>query len=98
MTRSTGEMPWTGRSPSSRWRDRTRSAEETRWTRWPVVLLAAYKRWLSPLLPRSCRFSPTCSEYARVALLKYGFWRGGARGAARLLRCQPFHPGGIDLP
>ncbi|HEV3074175.1 MAG TPA: membrane protein insertion efficiency factor YidD [Thermoanaerobaculia bacterium] len=98
MTRSTGEMPWAGRSPSSRWPHGTRSAAETRWTRWPVVLLAAYKRWLSPLLPRSCRFSPTCSEYARVALLKYGFWRGGARGAARLLRCQPFHPGGIDLP
>ena len=98
MTRSTREMPWTGRSPSSSWPDRTRWAGETRWTRWPVVLLAAYKRWLSPLLPRSCRFSPTCSEYARVALLKYGFWRGGARGAGRLLRCQPFHPGGIDLP
>jgi putative membrane protein insertion efficiency factor len=64
----------------------------------PLFLLAAYKRWLSPVLPRSCRFSPTCSEYTRVALLKYGFWRGGARGAARVLRCQPFHPGGIDLP
>ena len=98
MTRSTGEMPWTGSSPSSQWPDRTRWVGGNRWTRWPVVLLAAYKRWLSPLLPRSCRFSPTCSEYARVALLKYGFWRGGARGAARLLRCQPFHPGGIDLP
>jgi putative membrane protein insertion efficiency factor len=66
--------------------------------RWTAALLAAYKRWLSPLLPRSCRFSPTCSEYARLALLKYGFWRGGARGGARLLRCHPFHPGGIDLP
>lgn len=98
MTRSTGELPWTEPSPSSRWPDRTRGVGETRWTRWPVVLLAAYKRWVSPLLPRSCRFSPTCSEYARVALLKYGLWRGGARGAARLLRCQPFHPGGIDLP
>jgi uncharacterized protein len=100
VTRSTGEMPWTGRSPSSRWPSGTPWTRETRtrWIRWPVVLLAAYKRWLSPLLPRSCRFSPTCSEYARVALLKYGFWRGGARGAARLLRCQPFHPGGIDLP
>ena len=98
MTRSTGEMPWTGPSPSSQWPDRARWVGETRWTRWAVVLLAAYKRWISPLLPRSCRFSPTCSEYARVALLKYGFWRGGARGAARVLRCQPFHPGGIDLP
>jgi uncharacterized protein len=97
VTRSTGEMPWTGSSPSQ-WPERARWVGVTRWTRWPVVLLAVYKRWLSPLLPRSCRFSPTCSEYARVALLKYGFWGGGARGAARLLRCQPFHPGGIDLP
>jgi putative membrane protein insertion efficiency factor len=95
VTRSAGEMPWTGRSPASWW---THGARGSRWTRWPVALLAAYKRWVSPLLPRSCRFSPTCSEYARVAMLKYGFWRGSARAAARLLRCQPFHPGGIDLP
>jgi hypothetical protein len=67
-------------------------------TRMTVTMLAAYKRWLSPLLPRSCRFSPTCSEYARLALLKYGFWRGSALGAGRILRCHPLHPGGIDLP
>ncbi|HVR06799.1 MAG TPA: membrane protein insertion efficiency factor YidD, partial [Thermoanaerobaculia bacterium] len=54
--------------------------------------------WLSPLLPRSCRFSPTCSEYARLALLKHGFWRGSALGVGRLCRCHPLHPGGIDLP
>jgi putative membrane protein insertion efficiency factor len=67
-------------------------------TRAAVFLLAAYKRRLSPLLPRSCRFTPTCSEYARLALLKYGFLQGGALAAFRLLRCQPFHPGGVDLP
>jgi len=67
-------------------------------TRLLVYLLGVYKRRLSPLLPRSCRFTPTCSEYARLALLKYGFWRGGLRATGRLLRCQPFHPGGIDLP
>jgi uncharacterized protein len=67
-------------------------------TRLMVLLLSAYKRWVSPLLPRSCRFSPTCSEYARLALLKYGFWGGCARGAGRVLRCHPLHPGGIDLP
>ncbi len=67
-------------------------------TRILVWLLALYKRWLSPWLPRACRFSPTCSEYARLALLKYGVWRGGARALGRLLRCQPFSPGGIDLP
>jgi uncharacterized protein len=63
-----------------------------------VAALEAYKRWISPLLPRACRFSPTCSEYARLAVLKYGLWRGGARAMGRLLRCHPFHPGGIDLP
>jgi hypothetical protein len=47
-----------------------------------VALLGAYKRWISPLLPRACRFSPTCSEYARLALLKYGFWRGSALGSS----------------
>jgi putative membrane protein insertion efficiency factor len=67
-------------------------------TRLLVALLGVYKRRISPLLPRACRFSPTCSEYARLALLKHGFWRGSALAAWRLLRCQPFHPGGIDLP
>lgn len=67
-------------------------------TRLLVWLLGAYKRRVSPLLPRACRFSPTCSEYARLVLLKDGFWRGGARAAGRLMRCHPFHPGGIDLP
>jgi uncharacterized protein len=67
-------------------------------TRVLVFLLEVYKRRISPLLPRACRFSPTCSEYARLALLKHGLWRGGFLATGRLLRCQPFHPGGIDLP
>ncbi|HVG08914.1 MAG TPA: membrane protein insertion efficiency factor YidD [Thermoanaerobaculia bacterium] len=67
-------------------------------TRFLVFLLELYKRRISPLLPRACRFSPTCSEYARLALLKHGLWRGSFLATGRLLRCQPFHPGGIDLP
>jgi len=63
-----------------------------------VYLLGVYKQRISPLLPRACRFTPTCSEYARLALLKHGAWRGGFLAAGRLLRCHPFHPGGIDLP
>lgn len=63
-----------------------------------TVLLDGYKRWVSPLLPRSCRYSPTCSEYARLAVLRHGLWRGGARAAVRILRCQPLFRGGIDLP
>lgn len=63
-----------------------------------VALLVGYKRRISPLLPRTCRFSPTCSEYARLAILERGLWVGGWKTLWRLLRCQPFHPGGIDLP
>ena len=61
-------------------------------------LLGGYKRWVSPLLPPSCRFVPTCSEYARLAVIKHGVALGLLRAGGRLLRCQPFHPGGIDLP
>jgi putative membrane protein insertion efficiency factor len=67
-------------------------------TRLLVAALEAYKRWLSPLFPRACRFSPTCSEYARLAFLRYGFLVGGVRATARVCRCHPLHPGGIDLP
>lgn len=61
-------------------------------------MLALYKRWLSPLLPRACRFAPSCSEYASLAIRKHGAMRGGTMAVGRLLRCHPFHPGGIDLP
>lgn len=60
--------------------------------------LLAYKRGVSPWLPRACRHSPTCSEYARLALLKHGVVRGTVRTVWRLLRCQPLGAGGIDLP
>jgi putative membrane protein insertion efficiency factor len=63
-----------------------------------IAMLEGYKRWVSPLLPPACRFSPTCSEYARLALLEQGLWRGSLSAAGRLLRCQPFAAGGIDLP
>lgn len=61
-------------------------------------LLDGYKRWISPLLPRACRFSPTCSEYARLAILRHGVARGSLLATWRLLRCQPMGAGGIDLP
>lgn len=63
-----------------------------------AALLVAYKRWISPLLPPSCLYSPTCSEYARLAVLEHGFWRGLPRAARRLASCHPLGPGGIDLP
>jgi uncharacterized protein len=55
-----------------------------------------YKRFISPLLPPACRFHPTCSVYAMEALQKHGALRGVRLILWRLLRCQPFHPGGID--
>jgi len=55
-----------------------------------------YKRLLSPLLPPACRFHPTCSSYALQALEKHGALRGVRLTLWRLLRCQPFHPGGFD--
>lgn len=61
-----------------------------------LAMLRAYKRFLSPLLPPSCRHLPTCSDYARQAIEWYGPWRGGKMAVRRLLRCNPFFPGGYD--
>ncbi len=61
-----------------------------------LLLLRFYKAAISPLLPPSCRFIPTCSEYASVAVDRYGVLRGGWMSVRRLLRCHPFHPGGYD--
>ena len=61
-----------------------------------AALLAAYKRFVSPLLPPACRFHPTCSEYAREAILRHGLLRGTWLTIRRLGRCHPFHPGGFD--
>lgn len=58
--------------------------------------LVWYKRYLSPLLPQSCRFEPTCSEYAREALRKYGLWKGLLLSLWRVLRCNPYSRGGYD--
>ncbi|MGB9886101.1 MAG: membrane protein insertion efficiency factor YidD [Moorellales bacterium] len=60
-----------------------------------LVLIGFYQRWISPWLGPRCRFYPTCSQYAREALERYG-WRGLWLGLKRLARCHPFHPGGWD--
>jgi len=70
----------------------------TRPARVVAGLVVLYQQGLSPLLPRACRFVPTCSEYARLALIEYGVARGTWLALRRLLRCHPFHPGGWDPP
>lgn len=61
-----------------------------------LLLLRFYKVGISPLLPPSCRFTPTCSQYMFEAIQKYGAMRGVWMGIRRILRCHPFHPGGYD--
>jgi uncharacterized protein len=59
-------------------------------------LLGVYKAMVSPFLPPACRFEPTCSEYAKQAVEKYGAVKGTWLGVRRILRCQPFCKGGHD--
>jgi putative membrane protein insertion efficiency factor len=61
-----------------------------------ILLIKLYKYTVSPLLPRCCRFTPTCSEYAIEALGTYGALKGSRLSVLRILRCHPFHPGGFD--
>lgn len=63
-----------------------------------VFAVRGYQRLISPFLPPSCRFAPTCSEYAAQALAGQGFVRGSWLALRRLLKCHPFHPGGFDPP
>ncbi|HYQ91088.1 MAG TPA: membrane protein insertion efficiency factor YidD, partial [Candidatus Competibacteraceae bacterium] len=61
-----------------------------------ILLLRAYQLLLSPLLGNHCRFYPSCSHYAVEAIERHGPWRGSLLAVRRLLRCHPWHPGGID--
>jgi putative membrane protein insertion efficiency factor len=61
-----------------------------------IALITAYQKLLSPILPRSCRFYPSCSEYAKQAIQKYGVVRGGWLALKRIARCHPGNPGGLD--
>jgi putative membrane protein insertion efficiency factor len=63
-----------------------------------LALVAGYQRWIGPWLPPACRYWPTCSEYARLAIARRGVVRGGLAAAGRLARCQPLFRGGIDPP
>ncbi len=61
-----------------------------------IIFLLGYRRFLSPFLPSSCRFFPSCSSYALQAIERYGIRKGIALSLRRLLRCHPANPGGYD--
>jgi len=61
-----------------------------------LAIIRAYQRFVSPSLPPSCRFYPTCSEYTYQAIEKHGVLRGGWLGVKRLSHCHPWNPGGYD--
>ena len=61
-----------------------------------LALIRCYQRFISPGLPSSCRFTPTCSEYSYEAIQRYGVLKGGWLGLRRIARCHPWNPGGYD--
>ncbi|HEX5166282.1 MAG TPA: membrane protein insertion efficiency factor YidD [Thermomicrobiales bacterium] len=61
-----------------------------------LLLIRGYQRGISPMLPPSCRFVPSCSDYGYQAIEKYGIIRGGAMTVWRIMRCNPFNKGGFD--
>ena len=61
-----------------------------------VGVITVYQHAISPMFGNACRFEPSCSEYTRQAVIKYGALRGSWMGIRRISRCHPFHQGGFD--
>ena len=65
--------------------------------KWLLIgAIDGYRKWVSPILPPSCRYYPTCSEYAKISLEKHGVLKGSALAIWRILRCNPFSSSGYD--
>ena len=63
-----------------------------------IILLKIYQKVISPIYPASCRYYPTCSNYAILSVEKYGVVKGLIKAIWRVLRCNPFSKGGVDYP
>ena len=64
---------------------------------YPVLfLIFVYRKLISPMLPNSCRFTPTCSSYSYAAFKQYNFFKAMKLSIFRIAKCHPFHPGGDD--
>ena len=63
-----------------------------------IACVRFYQKWISPCLPDMCRFEPSCSQYFIEAVQKYGPLKGTLKGILRILRCNPWNPGGYDPP
>jgi putative membrane protein insertion efficiency factor len=61
-----------------------------------LLVIRLYQKVISPILPAACRFYPSCSEYSRESIMRFGAARGAWLTMLRLLKCHPFHPGGYD--
>jgi len=63
-----------------------------------LKVIKIYQCLISPIIGRECRFYPSCSNYTLGAINKYGTIKGSFLGMKRILKCHPFHSGGVDLP
>ena len=63
-----------------------------------LKIIKFYQLFISPNIGQRCRFYPSCSEYSYQAVIKYGLIKGGFKGLKRILRCGPWHQGGVDIP
>jgi len=63
-----------------------------------IQVIKLYKIFISPILGKNCRFYPSCSDYMSLVIKKYGLLKGFQKGIWRILRCNSFNKGGIDLP
>lgn len=62
-----------------------------------IWIVRVYQRFISPIKPPTCRFYPTCSQYSLESYQRFGAWKGTFLTVRRIIKCHPFHPGGIDL-